>query len=274
MALIDLESFVNGEILKKFARNGKIKIGSKLKYADKNIENYYISRTLKRNDENLQEEQFRHLKNFQDKIVLISDSAGMGKTTILSNLAVKIKTNHPFLWVVRIDLNNQSSTFKAALKKRLKSIRVADLLSDQLESEFARKLFFKPNKVVLMLDAVDEVNSSHLDLVMGMMAEAKVQDNFARIFVTTRPHLCEELERRLEVAAFTLEPFSQENQVDFLTRYWTQVLHLRDEENKQRCQQYAQALINEMARYVLYLKHGTISRFIVLQKIHINMFRL
>lgn len=254
LAAEDLDALVDSEVLEKFATDSRIAIGSEIEYADKNIENYYISRTLQRNQTTVDEGQFRYLQNFQDRIILISDSAGMGKTTVLSNLAVGIKTNHPSSWVVRIDLNNQASTFKAALRKGSKSIRVVDLLADQIESDLAKKLFLKRDNVVLMLDAVDEVNSNHLKLVIGMMAEAKTQNNFAKIFVTTRPHLCKVLEHRLEVAAFKMRPFSAENQVDFLTRYWTQALQLRDENDKRRCKKYAQALIGEMARYVSRLK--------------------
>ncbi|XP_023311592.1 uncharacterized protein LOC108909966 [Anoplophora glabripennis] len=250
----DLDSIVDSEVLEKLAKNDTITIGYKLAHADVTIEDYYIYRTLKRGEEDIPEERFRHLEDFEERIVLISDSAGMGKTTILANLAVKIKENHPSRWVVRIDLNNQSGAFKAAAKKRAKSIGVVDLLNAQegtkFTGDFTRRLFLKPNNVVLMLDAVDEISSGYMEMVVTMMAEAKAEKNFVKIFVTTRPHLRRALEDRLEVKAFTLEPFSKDDQVDFLTKYWTQRLRLRGTEDKQRCQQYSQALIDEMSRWI------------------------
>lgn len=275
----DLDCFIDSDILEKLAKNTAIEIGSKPIHADENINNYYIYRTLKRNDKDVPEEKFRLLKDFPERIVLISDSAGMGKSTILTNLAVKIKENYPFLWVIRIDLNNQSTAFKDAAKKRLKSISVVDLLNvheaTKLKGDFSRKLFLKPDNVVLMLDAVDEVSSAYMELVMGMMVEAKLERNFAKIFVTTRPHLCEMLQHTLEVAALTLEPFSKEDQVDFLTKYWTQRLDLKGVEERKRCQQYAEALINEMSRYtIIHYFYFNRSVFVILRQIFLTTIKI
>ena len=38
--------------------------------------------------------------------MIISDTAGMGKTTVLTSLSQLFKQQAPDLWIVRIDLNN------------------------------------------------------------------------------------------------------------------------------------------------------------------------
>ena len=50
-------------------------------------------------------------------MVIISDTAGMGKSTILTDLAQKIKEQNPTLWLVRIDLNNYTNQLKEQKEK-------------------------------------------------------------------------------------------------------------------------------------------------------------
>ena len=57
----------------------------------------------------------------QRQVLLISDSAGMGKTIILTHLAKQIKQNCPCQWVVRIDLNDHTDALKAQHKKKHRS---------------------------------------------------------------------------------------------------------------------------------------------------------
>ncbi|KAJ8910026.1 hypothetical protein NQ315_003456 [Exocentrus adspersus] len=252
----DISDYVDGETLASLAKNERIQIGAAVKHsdADADIHTYYIERNLKRAEHNVPEARLRNLKDLKDRIVLISDSAGMGKTTILTNLAVGIKEDHPTLWVIRIDLNSHSNTLKQASKNRSMTVSVVDLLNGQevtkLDGEFVKKLFHKKDKVVLMLDAVDEVNGSYMELVMGMITEIKTQMNFKKIFITTRPHLCEELQEALQVGAFSLEPFTKDNQEDFLTKYWTQKLSLCGETQQDRCQLFARVLIDKMSRWI------------------------
>jgi len=53
------------------------------------------------------------------QVLLISDRAGMGKTTLLTHLSKQIKQNFPCLWVVRIDLNDHTDTLKAQHKQKI-----------------------------------------------------------------------------------------------------------------------------------------------------------
>jgi hypothetical protein len=50
-------------------------------------------------------------------MMLISDKAGMDKSTVLTHLSKQIKQKFPNKWVLRIDLNNHTDAMKA-LKQR------------------------------------------------------------------------------------------------------------------------------------------------------------
>jgi len=41
-----------------------------------------------------------------------------------------------------------------------------------------------------------------------------------QLWVTTRPHLREELEDNLQQLSYTLEPSSEKDTVEFLTKFW------------------------------------------------------
>jgi len=69
------------------------------------------------------------------------------------------------------------------------------------------------------LDGFDEISPFYketvIDLVQGLRQTAVEQ-----LWVTTRPHLREELEDKLQQLSYTMEPFSERNQVEFLTKFW------------------------------------------------------
>jgi ATP/maltotriose-dependent transcriptional regulator MalT len=48
----------------------------------------------------------------QQRVVLISDTAGMGKSTVLTHLSKIIKRTSPTKWVVRIDLNDHTEVLE------------------------------------------------------------------------------------------------------------------------------------------------------------------
>jgi ATP/maltotriose-dependent transcriptional regulator MalT len=54
----------------------------------------------------------------QQKIMLISDTAGLGKSTILTRLAKQVKQNFPCHWMARIDLNDHSDALEAQDNKK------------------------------------------------------------------------------------------------------------------------------------------------------------
>src|SRR5215469_12777295 len=47
------------------------------------------------------------------RMMLISDTAGMGKSTLLTHLSKQLKEKFPTKWVVRIDLNDHTDSLNA-----------------------------------------------------------------------------------------------------------------------------------------------------------------
>jgi hypothetical protein len=74
-----------------------------------------------------------------------------------------------------------------------------------------------------------------------------------QLWVTTRPHLREELEDKLQQLSYTIETFSEENQVEFLTKFWclkdwfTEMDNTKKDESRKKLELYAEELIKKLS---------------------------
>uniref|UniRef100_V5FZN0 NACHT domain-containing protein n=1 Tax=Anoplophora glabripennis TaxID=217634 RepID=V5FZN0_ANOGL len=239
------------EILEVLVKEEQIRVGLEVRPLDEQFGYYYIDRNLIRiNDEKgfgrkrtetISENKIYEMK---DKVVVIADAAGMGKSTVLSRLAVTIKNKNPQLWVIRIDLSDYSGILKD-FKERNKIIDVTELLDfreTKLSNQLEEVLFSMKRKVVVLMDGVDEISPDYTELVIGLLVQCQKGANFDKVFVTTRPNMTQELESKLQVKSFSLLPFTKRHQIHFLTEYWAHNLKL-DSINKKKCEEYAKILL-------------------------------
>jgi hypothetical protein len=102
-----------------------------------------------------------------------------------------------------------------------------------------------------MLDGFDEIRPDYKETVIRLL-QALRQEAVEQLWVTTRPHLREELEDKIQQLSYTLEPFSGENQVQFLAKFWslkdwfTQMTS-EEKEKKVGLEIYAKHLIKRLA---------------------------
>lgn len=258
----DYSKFLTTEILEKLVRGERVKVGAKHLDLD-DTSRYYVSRKFLRENGKKDYERRGSVKtnNFseesiydvEEKIVVIADSAGMGKSTVLAKLAVVIKEKHPHLWVIKINLNDYTRVLSDFLRKNKRTISVVELLNSQEPTKFTSKfeelVFSTIGKIILMLDGVDEISPDYTDLILNLLQQCQQQSNFAKIFVTTRPHVTQEMETILKLALFQMLSFTRQNQRDFLTMYWIHNLKL-NYRNKSKCEHYAEALIAKMTSWV------------------------
>jgi energy-coupling factor transporter ATP-binding protein EcfA2 len=162
------------------------------------------------------------------RVVLISDTAGMGKSTVLSHLSKLIKQKSPNSWVLRIDLNNHTDDLKILKNGTIDKEKATEFLSKKLlklKPGLDLKLFehcFEQRqqiRIVLMLDGCDEISPHYGKTVIDLLQTLK-EKPVLEFWITTRPHLRQELEDNLQQLSYTLEPFSRENQVAFLIKFW------------------------------------------------------
>ncbi|CAD7085819.1 unnamed protein product [Hermetia illucens] len=177
-----------------------------------------------------------------EKLLIISNVAGMGKTTVLSSISKRFRINDRKLWVVRIDLNDYSSFFdqelsyRIAKKPRLKckdrdsAIKFfLDLLQSNGKSELKTDLevnlletvLKQPSKLkfIFLFDAFDEISPGYKDIVLDLLLGLQLS-HVQKLIVTTRPSMQQHLERGLGMFACTLRQFSKDEQITFLRKFW------------------------------------------------------
>jgi len=215
-----------------------------------------ISQTFTADDLDNLLEQAQH-----QRVMLISDTAGMGKSTLLTHLSKQIKQKFPAKWVVRIDLNDHTDELKALKQTLTDKDKAIEFVSEKLLKfqRGERLALFKQCcelkqkvRIIIMVDGFDEISPNYKQTVIDLL-QALRQTAVEQLWVTTRQHLREELEDKLQQLSYTLKPFSEENQVEFLKRFWcqkewfTEVGNGAEEELKTKLENYAENLIRKLS---------------------------
>ena len=76
-------------------------------------------------------------------------------------------------------------------------------------------------KLIVMFDGFDEISPDYRETVIDLMQVLR-NSAIKQLWVTTRPNEKEGLEDQLQQFAYTLERFSEKNQIEFLTKFWQQ----------------------------------------------------
>ena len=197
----------------------------------------------------------------RQRVTLISDTAGMGKSTLLTYVSKQIKQKFPATWLVRIYLNDHTDALKELKEKQIDKEKVTEFVSEKLlklkpglETELFKLCCEQKQKVktVIMLDGFDEISPFYKESVIDLL-QALRQTEVEQLWVTTRPHLRKELEDELQQLSYTLEPFSEENQVEFLTKFWSLkdwFIEMNNEEKEasyKKLEIYAKELIKKLS---------------------------
>jgi ankyrin repeat protein len=191
------------------------------------------------------------------RVMLIADKAGMGKSTVLTHLSKRILELFPDHWFVRINLNSYTDLWEVQKERKMERGDVLEFLSKEvlnlksyLEEELFKKNFEgnEVNKVVVMVDGFDEICPGYKKTVIDMLQILK-QTSVAQLWVTTRPHLKEELEDNLQQLSYTLQPFSEVEQVELLRKLWLQTSNIKTMD-QDRLKIYAVTLIRHLAQSV------------------------
>ncbi|KAK9503252.1 hypothetical protein O3M35_011860 [Rhynocoris fuscipes] len=194
-------------------------------------------------------------ESINDKEVIIAAEPGMGKSMLLTNIALQKKYSDPSLLLLKINLLNYSSDFKElkhniyskkeALIKFLykiflkndaetilKSITITiedqkicikdmDIKFDNV-SWFEVQVFtefYNNGKIIFFFDGYDEISSDCKEEVLELLKILK--HSRCKIWISTRPYsIYEELENVLGVFSYCLEPFTKDDQQNYLKKFW------------------------------------------------------
>ena len=171
---------------------------------------------------NLVENYFCNLNELNEQIIVISDEAGMGKSTLMTNLSRNLNNNAKNSCVLKVDLNKYFKQLRAYKqnKRSIEFLCALNIFKTDLEKYLLKRFSSKKMKLklVVLFDGLDEISPYYKEAVLDIVDDLKQMN--AQIVITTRPHLKEELENHYGVISYQLTKFNHENQKNYLISYW------------------------------------------------------
>jgi ankyrin repeat protein len=168
----------------------------------------------------------RRIMEHDNRTMLLVAEPGMGKSTFLSYMEHEIKKCQPEVWVLRINLHEHTRALdnsefeKECIDKFLWDVAQ----SPEKDSLKLVELIFtealkRTGNVVVILDGFDEISPEYSRKVEVLIREIK-ERTAAKLWVSSRSSYRLKLEEIMMKLALTLQPFTRQNQIDFLEEYW------------------------------------------------------
>ncbi|KAJ9586955.1 hypothetical protein L9F63_019446 [Diploptera punctata] len=153
------------------------------------------------------------------QVVLVVAQPGMGKSTEISHIAHEIKKTDEAMWIVKVDLNE----YTHFLSQNQVNGKELLFIAGNFNTKFQRYLFeYQINvggKVTLLFDGFDEISPTYSETVFSLLNEFS-NTKIKNIFVTSRPVMREQLVQRLSILPISFKPFTENDQKNFLIKYW------------------------------------------------------
>ena len=164
-----------------------------------------------------------------DRTMLLVAEPGMGKTTFLSHMEHEIKKRNAAVWVLRINLNEHTSALDD-IKFEVECIDKCKMFlwgaahkPEKAALTMTKHIFLQAleqtGKMVIILDGFDEISPYYTQKV-NTLIKAIRDKTASQIFVSSRFSHRQDLEGTVIKLAFRLQPFTLENQIEFLEKYW------------------------------------------------------
>ncbi|XP_072395821.1 uncharacterized protein [Diabrotica undecimpunctata] len=243
----DVNNVLDEDTLVEISSDKKIKIYS---YDDKKITNFYIPRTIRFPYLDQTEENFAKwiVNEPKSKLLVIADEAGMGKSTILSNLKNNLIINHNY-WIPKIDLNMCQSILDKYTHYEDTKYDIKRFLCDinQITCNFDKRLF-DVHKIIIIFDGFDDVSPDYDKVVLTLIKNCLDASNIKRIIVTTRNN-CQHILNFPNSVVCSLQPLNKEEQFHFLLNYWLSQLTV---EKEKKCSEFVDEIITKMSENLRY----------------------
>jgi hypothetical protein len=164
----------------------------------------------------------------------------MGNSTFLSHVQHEFKKRNTAVWVLRINLNEHTRLMEnvefeeECISKCKMFLWSAAHSQEQAALEMTKKIFLQAleqtGKMVIILDGFDEI-CPHYTPKVNILIRAIRDKTASQILVSSRFSYRQNLENILIKLALMLQPFTQENQIQFLEQYWQRDIEIYKEGN-------------------------------------------
>ncbi|XP_049794899.1 serine/threonine-protein phosphatase 6 regulatory ankyrin repeat subunit B-like [Schistocerca nitens] len=150
---------------------------------------------------------------------VVEGKPGVGKSTMLLDMASQLKRQYPSWWILRIDLLKYSKVFDSchsgveASKNILFGVVYNEGNLGVLEHSLLQHCLLEYPRIICMVDGFDEICPDYGDKCLQALQE--LAPRRGKLLVTTRPSVTGRLESALGVLAHSLPAFSEDQLRDF-----------------------------------------------------------
>lgn len=220
----------------------KVKIGDKKAFSFIDyVEDFYISRRFIFPNESIRnEDYFYGNDSLEQKVIIVANEAGMGKSTVLTSIANNMKKKQGHLWIIRINLNDYAKSLKRIHFDENGTDEAIEFITKMMRyprkdpfTRFQQNLFkmgldhnnkngVRKPKIVMIFDGFDEVSRNITSTTT--LIKALTKSEVAQIWISTRVYKKAHLEEQLKLPAYTLNPLSEPDQIKLASNWWKWIL--------------------------------------------------
>ncbi|XP_058451915.1 uncharacterized protein LOC131430738 [Malaya genurostris] len=240
MATIKVDSLFSTDLFRKenfwlvlglYRNRNNVTVGERLTSTD-----FFIRREMK---DNLNNAVDLVNENGPNRVV-ISDQTGMGKTTELINLTVQLRERYPRRLVVFLDCLSAVNSFKTNFVETIGEV----VCGSNLLGRHIVKEMFHQEKVMIVLDALDEVSDADDEKLKKLLIGASLVD-VSKLCISSKPY-----REKFIIDVLTdckickLDHFSPENQREYLRKFW-RVEEIQQNEERAIIEHNVESIINK-----------------------------
>ena len=165
----------------------------------------------------------------EDRIILVTDDPGMGKSTLLTHLAKQTKERYTDMWIVRVNINKYTRILhgiktngfeeNAVIKLLTEAAQIKEIEGAQLEKQLFNYIYNSTGNMAVLIDGVDEVSPHYTEEIIQILRILS-KTEIRKIWVTSRNSLRDRLETEFQCQSYALLPFIEEDQKLFLVKFW------------------------------------------------------
>nr|CAH0106811.1 unnamed protein product [Daphnia galeata] len=186
-------------------------------------------------------------------VIIISGVAGTGKSTLLSHFYKEIKKKKPDHWILRINLVDRRDEL---MKLNADEIDVTDFFSNYSRESDNKNSFTNSllrhrlrtgDRIVFMFDGFDEIDRQCQRNAIKLMKAIR-ENKSIQLYVTSRPHSVDDLQKEFFQFSYSLESFDIDDQINYLTEYWETNLTDLDIQDKSIIRKFAATLTDRVSQ--------------------------
>ncbi|GAB6028822.1 hypothetical protein CHUAL_004631 [Chamberlinius hualienensis] len=240
----ELMSIFSDEILMGISDSMTVEVGQTLAGLG-GMDKYYINRSIVDNDtqdvykedsENVTGE-CKHIEDISNRLVVVSGSLGMGKTSFFKHLANRKKILDSSSWIIEVNLIQLSDQLKRLQAKNDKNGEyiIEFLMSLAGLSKGTSKVkedlfhfYLNCGKLTLLLDGFDEICPNYADILVDFTETLLRKTKIKQIWLNSEHYAIERYFPKENLKIYHLAGFDRAEKERFLENYWAAMLNQSD----------------------------------------------